>query len=67
MADMENDERVGPLKGGHEPDGLPEVETGPDHETGFLFCPRCGHVVLGFGVNSRCPQCGHRFCPSCSD
>ena len=38
-----------------------------DHDTGFLFCPRCGQVILGGGVNAFCPQCGHRFCPSCSD
>ena len=34
-------------------------------DIGFGFCPRCGYTVLGTRVNVCCPQCGHRFCPSC--
>ncbi|HEG43340.1 MAG TPA: hypothetical protein ENH94_04740 [Phycisphaerales bacterium] len=38
-----------------------------DDNAGFLFCPRCGSVVVGQNVNSICRHCGYRFCPSCSD
>ena len=35
--------------------------------TGFLFCPRCGSVVMNENHIGICSHCGHRFCPSCSD
>lgn len=67
MRDMEHEERRKPLVERRRPEEAPKVEAAPDCATGFLFCPRCGQVVLGAGVNSLCPQCGHRFCPCCSD
>jgi rubrerythrin len=33
----------------------------------FAFCPRCGNTITGDMVNTICPQCGYRFCPSCID
>jgi hypothetical protein len=38
-----------------------------DTETGFLFCPKCGRVVLQVNLNSCCSKCGYRFCSTCSD
>jgi rubrerythrin len=67
MGDTGREERTERREKEHETDGSPEAEGTQDRDTGFLFCPRCGQVVLGVGVNSLCPQCGHRFCPSCSD
>ena len=68
--EMDNTERergTESPEGQHELDESPKAEGTQDRDTGFLFCPRCGQVVLGVGVNSLCPLCGHRFCPSCSD
>jgi rubrerythrin len=31
---------------------------------GFAFCPRCGNTITGDLVNTICPRCGYRFCPS---
>lgn len=33
----------------------------------FMFCPRCGHTVIGENMNGFCGNCGYRFCPSCSE
>lgn len=67
MGDREHREWTEPSEGQAERDESPKAEGTQDRETGFLFCPRCGQVVLGVAVNSFCPQCGHRFCSSCSD
>ena len=38
-----------------------------DTETGFLFCPRCRHVVLQVKLDSCCSKCGYSFCSKCND
>ncbi len=67
MSDMEHQERTEPSEAQNAHEGSPKAKGKQDRDTGFLFCPRCGKVVLGAGVNSLCVQCGHRFCPCCSD
>jgi rubrerythrin len=43
---------------------LSDVGVTQDRDTGFLFCPRCGHVVMEVNPNSCCPACGCRICTS---
>jgi len=46
---------------------LKTASTVKDRDTGFLFCPRCAHVVMQANANARCPACGERLCPSCCE
>lgn len=48
-------------------DELADARVRGDPTTGFIFCPRCGYIVLGGRTNAICPQCGHRSCASCSE
>lgn len=36
-----------------------------DHETGLLFCPRCGGPWASAGREVTCRHCGFHWCPSC--
>jgi hypothetical protein len=28
---------------------------------GFMFCPRCSHIVIGENIAGVCDECGYRF------
>ncbi|MGD0784363.1 MAG: IBR domain-containing protein [Sedimentisphaerales bacterium] len=44
-----------------------DVERKTETSQNFSFCPRCGNTITGDMVNTLCPECGYRFCPSCID
>jgi len=66
MNHKENETQSESRAGRHDLDRLSDVEVTQNRDTDFLFCPRCGHVVMEVNPNSCCPACGCRVCSSCT-
>ena len=45
----------------------PKAAMSPDSAANFVFCNRCGHVIIVTGRHVMCPQCGLPCCPSCGE
>ena len=43
----------------------PPTERSPDSTVDFVFCSRCGYVIVATGPSVLCPHCGARCCPTC--
>jgi hypothetical protein len=45
----------------------PETKRRPDGAVDFVFCSRCGHVIVASGPRVTWCSCGIRCCQSCGE
>jgi len=65
MNEMSNNERFKRNDKRGDDSHRPKIDVSPDSGADFVFCSRCGHVIVVTGRHVICPRCGMLCCPSC--